>query len=93
VLATDSEAYAVKKKVLPVFLDGFGIGAAFTAILALLTLARDLAGKKLFAGKALLQMEPFAFLATMPGILMLTAVAVLCIGLVTARRKKEETPQ
>ena len=93
VLAADGEAYAVKKKLLPVAFDGFGIGIAFTMLLVLVSCIRDVAGKKLFAGKTIMPLEPLAFFATTPGILLLTAAAAVCIGLVTAKRKKRETQE
>jgi Na+-translocating ferredoxin:NAD+ oxidoreductase RnfE subunit len=91
VLAAEGETYSVKKKFLPVVFDGAGIGGAFTVLLVLTVLFRDVAGKKLFAGKTAMQLEFFQFFATTPGILLLTAFVVLCLGLITTGRKKQET--
>jgi electron transport complex protein RnfE len=93
VLAADGEAYAVKKKFLSVTFDGFGIGVGFTVLLVVVSIIRDVAGKNLFAGKTIMHLEPIAFFATTPGVLVVTAAAALCIGLVTAKRKKRETQE
>lgn len=87
-LAAEKGAYAVKKKLLPVLFDGFGIGACFSVLLCAGGLVRSAASLapsavKTGAGAVL---TPH-FLSTAPVVFLLLALVILPVDFAAKRKK------